>query len=128
MNKLFSRFLSTFFVRGLWFVNSGTTFLLVTRALGPAGKGEYATILAVVAIAAVLGDMRLQTALVRIWPQTSDKRSLAANNLLICSVLGIFWSFLAVIITVLLGKHYLPIVNYYYLIFAIILNSRSFGH
>jgi O-antigen/teichoic acid export membrane protein len=120
MNKLFSRFLNTFFVRGLWFVSSGTTFLLVTRALGPAGKGEYVTILAVVAIAAVLGDMGLQTALVHIWPQTSDKRSLAANNLLICSVLSIFWSFLAVIITVLLGKHYLPIVNYYYLIFAII--------
>jgi len=60
-------------------VLGGTAGVIVARALGPAGRGEYALLLTVATVAVCVGQLSLDQAHVAIWPAARARPAVAAN-------------------------------------------------
>lgn len=60
-------------------VLGGATGVIVARTLGPDGRGRYALLLAVAAVAACVGHLSLDQAHVALWPARRTRAAVAAN-------------------------------------------------
>lgn len=85
--------------------------IIISRTLGPAGRGSYYVLVTVASTALSLGHFSIEQAQVFLWPTTPDKRSLAANSMVMGFFLGLISSGVALGIVTLLGPRLVPLAG-----------------
>jgi O-antigen/teichoic acid export membrane protein len=66
----------------------GLSGVVITRALGPEGRGDYAILLAVSTIAGCIGHLSIEQSHASLWARVRNRDAIAANGLLLGPVVG----------------------------------------
>jgi len=107
-----ARVLGTVASRFARFVVGAATSIVISRALLPEGRGQYAVILGVVTISLSLGHLSLEQAHVFLWNKVNHRTTLIANAFVLGLPLGGVSAIAAGLIVVSLGRDTFPIASY----------------
>lgn len=107
-----ARVLGTVASRFARFLVGAAISIVISRALLPEGRGQYAVILGVGTIALSLGHLSLEQAHVFLWPEKNHRKTLIANALVLGLPLGGVSAITAGLIVVALGNDSFPIASY----------------
>jgi O-antigen/teichoic acid export membrane protein len=95
-------------------VLGGLTTILITRVLGPEGRGAYAVLVTVATTAVILGNVSVDAAHTSLW-SCADARSRAAittNGLLLGLVVGTVCAAVTAVAVVAAGPALVPVPSY----------------
>ncbi len=82
------RFLGTVATRFAAVALGATSGVVLARALGPDGRGEYAVAVAVASTTASLAHLSIEQANVYLWHRGEQKRELASNAMVLAATVG----------------------------------------
>lgn len=69
-------------------VLGGLTGVIVSRALGPAGRGHYAVLLALATLVVSIGHLSVDQSQTALWPRSPARSAIAANSALLGPLVG----------------------------------------
>lgn len=104
---------------------TGLASILITRSLGPEGRGAYAVLLAIATTTMIVGNLSIEPAHVSLWHRAGDRGAIAANSVLLGPALGIAAVGGAVLVVAAAGPGVVPVPGYGLL--AIVLAAVPFG-
>ncbi|MGH3388120.1 MAG: polysaccharide biosynthesis C-terminal domain-containing protein [Actinomadura sp.] len=87
----------------------GLIGVIISRVLGPEGRGDYALVLAIATIAGAVGRLSIEHAHVSLWSTVPDRAAIAANSLLLGPALGILAALAILAAPAALGPEVLPV-------------------
>jgi O-antigen/teichoic acid export membrane protein len=109
---LVRRVLSTFGTRIVLTGIGALTGIIVARALGPTGRGEYYVITTVTAIAVTFGHLSVEQAQMYLWGELRERRrALIANAVVLAGLLGIMVAAVTWVVVTLLGPDRVPLFS-----------------
>lgn len=85
--------------------------ILVSRTLGPAGRGSYYVLITIASTALTLGHLSVEQAQVFAWSKVTDRRVLSANAVIIGLLLGGLSALIAWFAVILLGPAVVPVAG-----------------
>lgn len=94
--------------------------ILISRALGPAGRGSYYVVVTIASTALSLGHLSVEQAQVFLWSKTNERRFLSANAVALGLLLGAGVSSIAWIVVTVLGPNIVPVADRGLLIVALV--------
>jgi O-antigen/teichoic acid export membrane protein len=110
--SLVARVLSTFGTRILLTGIAALTGIIIARALGPTGRGEYYVIATVSAIAVSVGHLSVEQAQMYLWGELRERRrALIANAVVLAGLLGIMVAAVTWAVVTLLGPDRVPLFS-----------------
>lgn len=99
-------------VRATLMVIAAVSGVVIARELQPAGRGAYYVIVTIGAITISVGHLSIEQSQVWLWSRAADRRSLAANGLLLGLAVGSVAAVTAAVIVGVLGPAVLPVAGY----------------
>jgi O-antigen/teichoic acid export membrane protein len=102
------------------FVLGGVSSVVVSRALEPSGRGAYAVLLSISAMALSLGHLSLEQAHVFFWQYQESRDSLITNGIVLGFTIGTAVAGGAAILVHLLGPAVLPLASFRLLLVALV--------
>lgn len=84
--------------------------VLIARALGPAGRGEYFVIATIAATALSLGHLSVEHANLYLWPR-ADRKRLLGSSLTVAATAGTLVALLAGLTVLALGQDIVPVAD-----------------
>lgn len=94
--------------------------VVIARELRPEGRGAYYVIATIASITVSVGHLSIEQAQVWLWSRGVDRRSLAANGLVLGLAVGGFAAVVAAVAVGVLGPGVLPVAGYGPLTIALI--------
>jgi O-antigen/teichoic acid export membrane protein len=117
---LVARVLSTFGTRVLLTGVGALTGIIIARALGPTGRGQYAVIVSVCFIAVALGHLSLEQAHLYLWAELRERRrALVANACLLAGTVGTVAALVTGAAVLALGSDRVPVFSTTALVIAL---------
>lgn len=107
-------------VKGAVFVFSAVASIVISRVLGPAGRGEYFVIVTVAIAAQSLGHLSIEQAGISMFSRGITPATLATTITAVALMSGIAAGVAAFSIVSLLGPDVMPISSYTYLALALL--------
>lgn len=115
-----ARMLSTFATRILLTGVGALTGIIIARALGPTGRGQYVVVVTVSSIAVALGHLSVEQAHVYLWAELRERRrALIANAGLLAAIVGGAVAVVAAVAVALLGPDLVPLFSTTALVIAL---------
>src|SRR5919197_1829512 len=90
-------------------VLGGLTGVVVSRTLGPEGRGDYAVLLTIATIAMSAGHLSIEQSHAALWPRAPNRAGIAANSLLLGPIVGALSALAAAAVVVVLGPGVLSV-------------------
>jgi O-antigen/teichoic acid export membrane protein len=101
-------------------VLGGLTGVVISRALGPEGRGEYAILLTIATIAVSAGHLSIEQSHASLWTRAPNRDAIAANGLLLGPLVGSASALFAAAIVMILGPRLVPLPNHRLLAMALL--------
>lgn len=105
--KLFGAFLS----KGLSYAMALAASIVISRTLGPSGRGAYFVLVTIATTAVSLGHLSVEQAQVFLWSNSNKRAALPINAVLVGVLLGLIAAAAAFAIVFLLGPDLVPITS-----------------
>jgi O-antigen/teichoic acid export membrane protein len=90
-------------------VLGGLTGVVISRTLGPAGRGDYTVLLTIATIAVSAGHLSIEQAHAALWPRVHSRAVFAANSLMLGPIVGSLSALAAATVIVVLGPGVVPV-------------------
>lgn len=119
MNRDVRQTAHTILVTGVRLAIAGLTTIVVARALGPEGRGQYAVLITVAAVTAVLGNLSIEPSHTSLWSRTRKDVAIASNSLLFGLVVGMLSAGAAAVVVAVLNPTVLPVPSWGLLVVAL---------
>jgi O-antigen/teichoic acid export membrane protein len=88
------------------------TGTMITRMLGPEGRGTYMLVVTVATIAGCVGHLSIEYSHVSLWARASNRAAIAANSLLLGPVMGGLCALGTAVVVMVLGSDVLPVPGF----------------
>lgn len=99
-------------IRATLMVIAAVSGVVIARELQPAGRGAYYVIVTIGAITISVGHLSIEQSQVWLWSRAADRRSLAANGLLLGLAVGSAAAVAAAVVAGVIGPGVLPVAGY----------------
>ena len=99
-------------VRALVMVLGALSGVVIARELQPEGRGAYYVIVTIATTALSIGHLSIEQSQVWLWSRAVDRRSLAANGLVLGLTVGALAAVAAGTVVGVLGPHVIPVAGY----------------
>jgi O-antigen/teichoic acid export membrane protein len=109
----------TVLVRAVLMILGALSGIVIARELQPQGRGAYYVIATIATITISVGHLSIEQSHVWLWSRAVDRRSLAANSLVLGLVVGALAAVAAALIVGMLGPQVIPVAGYGWLAMAL---------
>lgn len=112
VKTLVRRVAHTVVARATLMVLGGLSGVVIARELQPEGRGAYFVIVTIATITLAVGHLSIEQSHVFLWSRAADRRSLAANSLVLGLTVGALAALVAALIVGILGPAMIPVAGY----------------